>query len=80
MLVTYVCVYVPAVFPHYCMDQAVTWGNGRGWPVVVQYWEDLQSVHGFHGCDNIAPNAKCQQVLCTHSMPGLNREKYSLFF
>jgi len=31
--------------------------------MVVHYWTDLQSVHGFHGYDNIAPNAKCQRVL-----------------
>jgi len=62
-----------AVFPRYCMDPAVTWGNGRGWPLVVQYWEDLQSVHGFRWYDDIAPNAKCQQVLCTRSMPGYGR-------
>ena len=38
-------------------------GNGRGCPLVVHYWADLQSVHGFHCYDNIAPNAKCQWVL-----------------
>ena len=31
--------------------------------LVVHYWADLQSVHGFHCYDNIAPNAKCQWVL-----------------
>jgi len=35
----------------------------------VHYWADLQSVHGMRCYDNIAPNAKCQQVLCTRSMP-----------
>jgi len=34
-----------------------------GCPVVLHYWADLQSVHGFHCCDNKAPNAKCQWVL-----------------
>ena len=29
----------------------------------MHYWADLQSVHGFRCCDNIAPNAKCQRVL-----------------
>ena len=24
----------------------VTWGSGRGCPLVVHYWADLQSVHG----------------------------------
>ena len=37
--------------------------NGKGCLVVVQYWADLQSVHGFRCYDNVAPNAKCQRVL-----------------
>jgi len=40
----------------------------------VHYWADLQSMHGFNCCDNIAPNATCQRVLsasaCTRSVPG----------
>jgi len=51
-----------AAFPHYCTDHDVTWGNGRGCPQVMHYWADLQSVHGFRCCDNIAPNAKSQRV------------------
>jgi len=50
-------------FPHYCTDSDVTWRNGSGCPLVVHCWADLQLVHGFHCCDNIAPNAKCQRVL-----------------
>jgi len=51
-----------AAFPHYCTDPGVTCGNG--WMhFSVHYWSVLQSVHGFHCCDNIAPNAKCQWVL-----------------
>jgi len=42
-----------AAFPHYCMDLGVTWGNGRGCPLVVHYWPDLQLVHGFRCYDNI---------------------------
>jgi len=34
-----------------------------GGPLVVHYWADLQSVHGFRYYDNIALNAKCQRVL-----------------
>jgi len=30
--------------------------------IVVHYWADLQSVHGFRCYGNIAPNAKCQRV------------------
>ena len=32
-----------AVRPHYCTDPNVTWGHGRGCPLVVRYWADLQS-------------------------------------
>jgi len=68
IVVTAVCVSVCvclslAAFPHYCTDPDVTWGNGRGWPVVVHYCADLQSVHGFRCYENIVSNAKCQQVL-----------------
>ena len=38
----------------------ITWGNGKGCPVVVYYLTDLQSLHGFRCNDNIASNAKCQ--------------------
>jgi len=44
-----VCVSVcmsAAARPHYCTDPDVTWGSGRGCPLVVHYWADLQSVHG----------------------------------
>jgi len=37
--------------------------SGEGVPLVVHYWADLQSVHGFRCYDNTAPNAKCQRVL-----------------
>jgi len=58
----YVCLFL-AVFPHYCTDPGVSRGNGRGCPLVVHYWANLQSVHGYRCYDNIAPNAKCQRVL-----------------
>ena len=38
-----------AVRPHYCMDPDVTLGRGRGCPLVVDYWADLQSGHEL-GC------------------------------
>jgi len=44
-----VCVCVclsAAVCLRYCMDPDVTWGHGRGCPLVVHYWADLQSGHG----------------------------------
>jgi len=31
---------------HYCTDPDVTWGSGRGCPLVVHHWADLQSMHG----------------------------------
>jgi len=52
-----VCAYVclsAAVRPHYCTDPDVTWGRVRGCPVVVQYWADLQSVHGLRCYGNNA--------------------------
>ena len=42
-----------AASPHYCTDPDVTWGSGRGCPLVVHSWADLQSVHGLHCCGNI---------------------------
>jgi len=37
-----------AACPHYCTDRDVTWGSGRGCPLAVHYWADLQSVQGLH--------------------------------
>jgi len=71
-----VCLSVCRCMPtQYRTDPDVTCGNGRGCPLIVHYWSDLQSVHGFRCYDNTAPNAKCQRVLvlasaCTRSMPG----------
>jgi len=42
-----------AVCPHYCTDPDVTWGRGRGCPLVVHYWADLQSGHGLRCYGNI---------------------------
>ena len=52
-----------AAFQYYCMDPDVTWGIGMGCLLVVHWWADLQSVHGFRCYDNITLNAKCQRVL-----------------
>jgi len=66
-----VCRRIPTLL-HY---PDVTLENGRGCPLVVHYWADLQSVHGFRCYDNIAPNAKCQRVLvlalCLYTTDGL---------
>jgi len=65
-----------AAFLHHYIDPDVTWENCRGCPLVMHYWVDLQSVHGFcryakiapreiaiGAHDNIAANTKCQRVL-----------------
>ena len=36
-----------------CTDPDVTWGNGSGCPLVVNYWTDLQSMHGLRCYGNI---------------------------
>jgi len=38
---------------HYCTDPDVTWGSGRGCPLVVHYWADLQLVHRLRCYGNI---------------------------
>jgi len=48
-----VCLSVAAC-PYYCTDPDVTWQSGRGCPLVVQYWADLQLVHGLHCYGNNA--------------------------
>jgi len=62
-VVTRVCVSLSvclssAAWPHYCTDPDVTWGSGRGCPLVVHYWADLQSVH-CTGCVAMATLWKC---------------------
>ena len=47
-----VCLYA-AIRPHYCTDPDVTWGRGRGCPLVVHCWADLQSGHGLRCYGNI---------------------------
>ena len=62
IVVMRVCVCVPvclslcpsmAVRPHNCTDPDVTWGHGRGCPLVLHYWADLQSGHGLRCYGNI---------------------------
>ena len=74
ILVTLVCLSVfvrlsLAAFPHYCTDPNVTGENGRGCPLVVPYWVDLQSVHRFRCYDNSAER-EIPASACTRSMPG----------
>jgi len=56
-----------ATFRHYCTDPDVTCGNGRGYPLVVHCWADLQLVHRFRCYDNIARMrnfTECLYSLC----------------
>jgi len=79
-VVTPVCVSVSlslAAFPHYCTDPDVSWVNGRGCPLVVHCWADLQSVHGFRCYDNSAEREMSASA-CTRSMPGLRVLIYRL--
>jgi len=68
IVVTRVCVSVwlsAAVHPQYCMDPDVTWGRGRGCPLVVHYWADFQSAHRLRCYGNITRNlvyAGCARV------------------
>jgi len=57
-----VCQSVPCRISSLLHEPGCNLGNGRECSLVVHYWTDLQSVHGFRCYDNRAPNAKCQQV------------------
>jgi len=57
------CVSALAAFPHHCVDPDVTWRNGRGCPLVVHCWADLQSVRGFRCYDNIARTRNASECL-----------------
>jgi len=48
----FVCLSAAACL-HYCTDSDVTWRSGKGCPLVVHYWADLQSVHGLRCYGNI---------------------------
>jgi len=52
------------------MDLDVTWGSGRGCPVVVHYWVDLQLVHGLRLYGNTRNAWQSQAVIRqTHRTP-----------
>jgi len=57
-----------AAYPHYCTYPDVTWRNGRGYPLVVHYWADFQSVPGFRCYDSA--EREMSASACTRSMPG----------
>ena len=49
---------------HYCTDLDVTWGIGRGCPLVVRCWSDLQLVHGLHCYGNTRNAWQSPAVIC----------------
>ena len=58
IVVTHICVRLSvcmsaAACTHYCTDPDVTWRRGRGCPLVVHCWADLQSGHGLRCYGNI---------------------------
>jgi len=55
-----------AACPHYYTNPDVTWGSGRGCPLVVHYLADLKSVHGLCCYGNITRTrnvSECMLVL-----------------
>jgi len=55
---------------HYCADPDVTWGSGRGCPLVVHYWVVLQSVHGLRCYGNTRNAWQSPAVIChAHRTP-----------
>jgi len=48
---------------HYCTDPDVTWGSGRGCPLVVHYWADLQSVHRLRCCSKLTRKRNVREYM-----------------
>jgi len=58
-----------AVRSHYFTDPDVTWGRGRGCPLVVHYWADLQSVlHGLRCYGNITQTPNVSKYMLVLSL------------
>jgi len=49
----------PHAYMPTCKDPDVTWRTGRGCPLVVHCWADLQSVHGLRCYGKLATLWKC---------------------
>jgi len=58
-----VCLSVPRRIPTLLHGPGVTWENGSGCPLVVHYWADLQSLHGFRCYENIARTQNVSECL-----------------
>ena len=54
---------------HYCRDPDVTWGSGRGCPLVVHYLADLQSVRWLPCCGNVMRTRNVSEyIACLYSL------------
>jgi len=76
-----VCVSVSlslAAFPHYCTDPDVSWANGRGCPLVVHCWADLQIGARVSFLRQHSAEREMSASACTRSMPGLRVLIYRL--
>ena len=63
---------VGVVLERICTHSDVTWSSGRGCPLVVHHWADLQSLHGLCCYGNITRMRNVNQymlVSCTRSVP-----------
>jgi len=70
-----------AAWLYYCMDPDVTWGSGRGCPLVVHYWADLQLGHGLRCYGNITQTRNVSEymlvlALCLVYLWFLQRNKF----
>jgi len=74
-----------AACPHYCTESDVTWRSGRGCPLVVHYWADLQSVHGLRCYGNITRTRNVSEymlvlALCLVSTSGQMTRLYAAVY
>ena len=53
---------------HYCTDPDVTWESGRGCPLAVHYWADLQSGHGSRCYGNITRTRNVSEYMHVHAL------------
>jgi len=89
-----VCWSVPRCIPTLLHEHGCNLREWQGCPLVVHYWVDMQSVHGFHCYDNIhicklialysanvySAEREMSASACTRSMAGLHREQLICLF
>jgi len=67
-----VCVWLSAAAClHYFTDPDVTWGSGRGLPLLVHYWADLQSVGRLRCYGNIMRTRNVSEYMLVLALYGL---------